>query len=335
MKLNVLFWIILVCGLLGGAALGVRWQMEEARNIQPEFRSLAKVVVIWESRGEDGTAPHDADLYGTCMEILESAEMKCRALDRVCALNKDLSDQAVEIRTARTPGSGIINILATGAEAKYIRVFLDALADEFIAFRKNLRLKEQGRVLQHHLEEVVRLQNAMEQAASVLVRARAAAPPTQGPAEIARLIARLIQLRDQRDNLRTTIRQEATPEVRTHAEQELKAVEHDISDHEDKIKLFSAALQELRSSEEFSSTAKARYEKEFTEVEALQKQYETEADLVAIHQYATPASMNIRSPSAQIIIGGGIVGAVLGGGVGFIAGLIASWRPAKSVSPES
>jgi hypothetical protein len=328
MKFNLLFWIILACGLLSGVIFGVRWQADAAQDIQPEFRSLAKVIVTWELPEEDSTAPYKADLYGTCIEILESPEMKRRALERVRALHRDLRDLNVEIRTARTPGSGIINILATGAEAKYTRVFLDALIDEFIAFRTNVREQEHGRVLQSYLQEVVTLQKVMEETISRHNRARAASPPTEGPAEIERLIARLTKLRDQRDDLRTAIRQEIATEPSPHAEQELKEVEQDISSHESQIKHLSTALQELRQFEESRTKATTHYDTTFAEVEALQKQYTLEIDPVAIHARATPASMNIRSHSAPIIAGG-FMGGALGGVIGFIAAVIASWRPTK------
>ena len=333
MKFNLLFWIILAFGLLGGVISGVHWQAEAAQDVQPEFRSLAKVIVTLELPEEDRTAPFNADLYGTCAEILESPEMKRRALERVHALNRDLRDQDVEIRTARTPGSGIINILATGAEAKYTRIFLDALLDEFIAFRKNVRDQEHGRVMQSYLQEVVTLQKVMEEAISRHNRARAASPPTEGSAEVERLIKRLTKLRDQRDDLRTAVRQEAVAEPRLRAEQELKALEQDISGCEDQIKHLSKALQDLRQFEESRIKATTHYDTTFAEVEALQRQYTLETDPVAIHARATPASMNVRSHSAPIMVGG-FMGGALGGVIGFIAACIASWRPAKIVSLE-
>ncbi|WP_395741982.1 hypothetical protein [Prosthecobacter sp.] len=329
MKFTWLFWIILACGVLGGTVAGVRWHAEQSQDIV-EFRSLAKVVVMWERQGKDGTAPHEADLYGTCRETLESAEMKHRALERVRALNKDLQDQDVDIRTMRTPGSGMINILATGAEAEYTRVFLDALVDEFIAFRKNVREQEQGRVLQHYLQELVTLQDAMEDWTSRLARARTAVPATDGPAEVERLTARLSKLRDQRDDLRTTLRQETLPEERPRAEQELKAVERDVSGLEVEIKRLAAALQELHDTEGFTKTARTRYEAKVTEVEAVQKEFTLETDLVALHAHATPASMTILRETAPVILSG-FLGAAIGGVIGLAAALIASWRPSTII----
>ena len=331
MKFNWLFWIILVCGLLGGAVLGVCWQIDEARNTQPECRSLAKVIVNLEHAGEEGDVPLNADLYGTCIEILGSPEMSRRALERVRALNPGLAEQPVEIRVARTPGSGIINILATSPETKYVRVFLDALIDEFISYRTSLREQEQGRVLQSRLNDIVTLQKLMEESISRHNRARAASPPTEGATEIERLISRLTKLRDQRDDLRGIIRKEAVAESRLQEEQELKALEQDISGCEGQIKQYSTALQELRQCEESRNSAKTRYETEFSQIEALQKQWTAEIDAVGILERATPASITLRSASIQIIASG-FMGGVLGGAVGLISAFIASWRPAKNRS---
>ena len=79
-----------------------------------------------------------ADFYGTQIEILESGELRRRALDRVRTLHPELKVIEVEIHVTQTKGSSILNVAAVGEEAKFTRVFLDALLDEFIAFRKDM-----------------------------------------------------------------------------------------------------------------------------------------------------------------------------------------------------
>lgn len=80
-----------------------------------------------------------ADHYGTIIETLESAEMKRRALERVRALHPELKETDMEVRVAQTKGSAIFNILVTGREPKFTRIYLDALLDEFMAFRRQLQ----------------------------------------------------------------------------------------------------------------------------------------------------------------------------------------------------
>jgi succinoglycan biosynthesis transport protein ExoP len=150
--------------LLLTASIGVCVQALRITGRPQEFRSLAKLVaggqlsinesVTWREQQEN--------FYGTIIETIESAEMKHRALERVRALNPDVKDSDVEIRVAQTKGSAIFNILATGSEPKYTKIFLDALLDEFIGFRQNIREQAQGKVLQQFLQEVVTKQKVMD-----------------------------------------------------------------------------------------------------------------------------------------------------------------------------
>lgn len=334
MRFNLLFWIILACGFLGGVFLGVRWQARQPQDIRPEFRSLARLVVTWDQGAKDGDQAVSADFYGTCIEALESAEMKRRALERVRILNRDLKEQDVDIRAARKPGSGIISVLATGDEAKYTRVFLDALLDEYLSSLQSVREARQGRVLQVSLEEVVALQKSMEEAVVGRARARAAVPAAEGPAELERLTARLIKLRDERDDLRAQSRKSAAAEPELRTTQALKAVEQEISSQEEHAKRLGTALQELQGFEELRTAVVKRYETKLAEVEALQKQFALETGPVAIQERATAASMTLFSPTLPVFAGG-FFGGALGGVAGLIAACIASWRPSKAAPLES
>jgi hypothetical protein len=116
--------ITFVCAVLG-ASVGVCFQALRITGRPQEFRSLAKVVAGGQMVSNDSInwREQQADFYGTIIETLESAEMQRRALERVRALNPDLRDADVEIRVAQTKGSAIFNILATGSEPKYTKIF--------------------------------------------------------------------------------------------------------------------------------------------------------------------------------------------------------------------
>lgn len=162
--------------LLLTASIGVCVQALRITGRPQEFRSLAKLVAGGQMVANDNYTwrEQQADFYGTIIETVESAEMKRRALERVRALNPDLKDSDVEIRVAQTKGSAIFNILATGSEPRYTRIFLDALLDEFIAFRQNIREQAQGKVLQQFLQEVVNKQKVMEERNDKLTKFSAA-----------------------------------------------------------------------------------------------------------------------------------------------------------------
>ncbi len=162
--------------LLLTASIGVCVQALRITGRPQEFRSLAKLVAGGQLAFNDNVTwrEQQADFYGTIIETIESAEMKRRALERVRALNPDVKDSDVEIRVAQTKGSAIFNILATGSEPKYTKIFLDALLDEFIAFRQSIREQAQGKVLQQFLQEVVTKQKVMEDSLERLTKFKAA-----------------------------------------------------------------------------------------------------------------------------------------------------------------
>ncbi len=171
--------LIIILGLaVLGASVGVCLQALRITGRPQEFRSLAKLVAggpaVTGAAKEPSFDWRDRidDFYDTIIETLESAEMKRRALERVRALNPDLKDSDVEIRVAQTKGSTIFNILATGTEPKYTKIFLDALLDEFIAFRQAIREQSQGKELQQVLQELVAKQKFMEEASAQLEQAR-------------------------------------------------------------------------------------------------------------------------------------------------------------------
>jgi len=141
----------------------------EFKQRAPVYQSVAKLVagglpIVGAANWQEMTQ----DFYGTIIETLESAEMKRRALDRVRALNPNLKDQNVEILVSQHKASAIFSTQARCAEGTYARVFLDALLDEFIAFRQSIREQTQGKALNTFLQETVKQQKIMEVKAAAL-----------------------------------------------------------------------------------------------------------------------------------------------------------------------
>ena len=193
--------------LLLTASIGVCVQALRITGRPQEFRSLAKLVAGGTMVINDSITwrEQQQDFYGTIIETVESAEMKRRALERVRALNPDVKDSDVEIRVAQTKGSAIFNILATGSEPKYTRIFLDALLDEFIAFRQSIREQAQGKVIQQFLQEVVSKQKVMEDSLERLTKFKVAnniLTITNGNNLAAQFLG---NLESQRESQRTTL----------------------------------------------------------------------------------------------------------------------------------
>jgi succinoglycan biosynthesis transport protein ExoP len=193
--------------LLLTASIGVCVQALTITGKPQVFRSLAKLVAGGKMviGGEVNWQEQLQDFYGTIIETIESAEMVRKARERVHALHPDLKDSDVEIRVAQTKGSAIFNILATGSEPKYTQIFLNALLDEFISFRQQIREQAQGKVLSTFLQEVVNKQKVMEERNEAFTKFAAANNIliiTNGNNESATFLS---QLKGQREALRTTL----------------------------------------------------------------------------------------------------------------------------------
>jgi hypothetical protein len=137
-----------------------------------QFVSVAKLVAGGRMVSSTTNGPQYVeylkDFYGTIIETLESAEMRKRALERVRALNPDLKEADVTVKVTQNKGSAIFNIAATGTEPKFTRVFLDALLDEFRAFREQIREQQRDKALTALAEDVVKREAANKQKADKL-----------------------------------------------------------------------------------------------------------------------------------------------------------------------
>ena len=311
--------IVLVCAVIG-ASIGVALQALRITGRPQEFRSQAKLV----AGGEMAFIPtitwreQQQDFYGTIIETIESAEMSRLALERVRALNPDIKDADVTIRVAQTKGSAIFNILATGFEPKYTRIFLNALLDEFISYRQVLREQAEGKVLQQFLTNVVTRQKSMEDAAEKLEKARARGVDTLSVrSDLERLVLRLNKQRNQRDDLRLKIKSMKDDDAaRASLQTQIEAAESEIQDIEKDLARWEAPLAELKTIKEKHDADKLAYEKLFELVcEKLPGIFDCSAPYIAIQERATPASENVEDWTLPIAVGaggGGLLGALVG-----------------------
>jgi len=323
-----------------GASIGVALQALRITGRPQEFRSLAKLVAGGQLVFNDSVTwrEQQEDFYGTIIETIESAEMSRRALERVRALNPEFKDKEcdVEIRVAQTKGSAIFNILATGSEPKYTRIFLDALVDEFISFRQSIREQAQGKVLQQFLQEVVSKQKTLENSLEKLEKARARGINTLSvKTDLDRLVVRLNAQRNQRDDLRLKIRQmKEDDSARVPLQTQLEAIESEIHDIEKDLDRREPDLAELKALEEKCATDKLAYEKLFNEVEKIQSAFSMQSDYVAVQERATPASENVEDWVLPVAVGA-CGGALLGGLIGLVLSLILVRSPKPPQIPTA
>lgn len=159
------WWFLLLTGSIG-VCIAALMIMNKPQN----YTSLAKLVAGGRmvAQGDLNWQETMQDFYGTIIETLESADLKKRALTRVQALHPEIKDSEVEIKVSQTRGSAIFNVRAIGAEQDYTRIFLEALLDEFVAFRQQIREQGLERALNTFTETVVKKSKELEERAAKL-----------------------------------------------------------------------------------------------------------------------------------------------------------------------
>lgn len=172
----------------------------------PTYGFTAKLAVTARpigstSHGPDWYEQYLQDFYGTIIEVLESSEMRSRAMVRVHALHPQLKETAVEVKVRKHQQSGIFSVQAFGEDPKYAHIFLDALLDEFIAFRDQIREQQRNKALTTLAEDVVSREKNLKETASKLSQFESSVISALLEAEQQRLIRRIMALRDSRDDL--------------------------------------------------------------------------------------------------------------------------------------
>jgi len=144
--------------LLLTASIGVCVAAVIVTGRPEEYKSVAKLVAggRMTTQGDFTWVEQLQDFYGTIIDTVQSPEMKQRALARIRALYPDLKDSEVRIQVVQNRGSAIFNVFATGQDQEYPKIFLQALMDEFIAFRQNIREQGLERALNTFIEDFVK-----------------------------------------------------------------------------------------------------------------------------------------------------------------------------------
>lgn len=145
--------------LLLTAAIAICFQALRITGKTTEYIAIGRIMAGMQVQlGDKGNVFENRflqDFYGTQIEMLESGRLRNNALGRVRSLHPELREIEVDIRVTQTKGSSILNVAAVGEEAKYTRVYLDAVLDEYIAMRKEMFDNSVNGTMNKVIEEVL------------------------------------------------------------------------------------------------------------------------------------------------------------------------------------
>jgi polysaccharide biosynthesis transport protein len=155
------WWLVL--GLIV-AALGVQFLLH--RFADPMFESGGRMIVAIRLQIPEGSVYTEelSNFYGTQSALMQSEMVRIRALSRVAAEHPELPVCDVKLRVTVSPRTSIFNLQATGSEPEYTRRFIQAVMDEYIAYRREMREQTSELTLAEIHDEVQRMEVALTDA---------------------------------------------------------------------------------------------------------------------------------------------------------------------------
>jgi capsular exopolysaccharide synthesis family protein len=134
-----------------------------------EYVSRARMMVSARLSLPEGVAYSEelANFFGTQIEIMRSIEVQQGAKKRLERENPGLRAE-VSVAAVQVPRTSIFELTAQGGDAEYTRLFLNALMDEFIGFKRDKRQETSFAAISQLTAELARLKREQEEQQSAL-----------------------------------------------------------------------------------------------------------------------------------------------------------------------
>ena len=183
------WWIAALC-----VGLGLAVQSALHFSSPPMFTSLGRMIVNIKLSLPEGSVYTEelSNFLGTQQALMQSGVVISRAHERVLAQLPGAAIQETKLRVNVLPKTTIFMMQATGGDARYTQLFLQACMDEYINLKREMRNQTSETTLAGLTEEVTRLRKELALAdetlaqfqgtnSVVLLQEQATAPPPTWP----------------------------------------------------------------------------------------------------------------------------------------------------------
>ncbi|MDX1952324.1 MAG: polysaccharide biosynthesis tyrosine autokinase [Verrucomicrobiota bacterium] len=132
----------------------------------PTYTSISRMWVSGKIKLNEGSAySEDAvNYYGTQAELMKSKTIVGRAHARVQAQHPDLKPVQMTLDVARPSGASIFFLRASGADATYPRLFLQALMEEFLLYKREIKGESSDSTLASITQQLYKTQEELKSA---------------------------------------------------------------------------------------------------------------------------------------------------------------------------
>jgi capsular exopolysaccharide synthesis family protein len=147
-------------------AIGLGLQAWMVLSAPPKYQSSGRLMVSGKIALPEGAVYSEeaANFFGTQLELLQSGEVARRADARVMALNPNLEKVPVNLYASILPKTSIFQVTAQGLQPQQTKAYLDAVMDEYIAYRRSMRSDKSDVTLSAITDQVVDLEKDLRKA---------------------------------------------------------------------------------------------------------------------------------------------------------------------------
>ena len=147
-------------------AIGLGLQAWVVLSAPPQYQANGRLMVSGKIAVPDGAmyTEEAANFFGTQLELLQSGEVARRADARVMALNPNFEKVPVRLFASIIPKTSIFSVTAQGLQPQQTKAYLDAVMDEYIAYRRSLRSDKSDVTLSAITDQLVDLEKELRKA---------------------------------------------------------------------------------------------------------------------------------------------------------------------------
>ncbi len=160
------WWILFLCG-----SAGLFFQAWNALRAEPSYSSVARMIVSGQIAMPNSQSYREevTNFFGTETRLMESSEVRNRAVARVQAIRPELRISPVAISATQDKGTSIFVLSARGAEPQFTQAILDAVMEEYLAYKRDSRLTKADTARSSIADELTRLDKQLRASRDALI----------------------------------------------------------------------------------------------------------------------------------------------------------------------
>jgi capsular exopolysaccharide synthesis family protein len=190
-------------------SMGVLYQSYQASQSQPTYSSSAIIMhnqFVANMANVESLREQYSNWFGNQALILRSGEVQSAARERVSAFYPDLPTGWVNIRPSQMPETTAIQVFAQGSQPEYTRRFLDAVLDEYMNRRRQMKGETSEVALTAITEKLLALEDQIQSKEDAVVDFRKQNNLISIQEQGNKAGSNLAQLRARQADIRTQIR---------------------------------------------------------------------------------------------------------------------------------